>query len=152
MCKKKKIYLNIDIKGGLSGFPIFGPHYEAAQVKTGNLLHDNPQGISVPHVVICKLALILLAQAPAGVRACATVQVICLRTFSGLSQVSTAPTEVCAAAFSPLLLCRLAQLRLHALHSPFCITDLKLPRLDPVSSLLTPSIHIHTIALGYCYY
>lgn len=42
-----KIVSSYRYQGRVSGLPIFGAHYEAAQVKTGNLFHDNPQGISV---------------------------------------------------------------------------------------------------------
>lgn len=86
--------------------------------------------------MICKLALISLAQTPAGVRACATVQVLCPRKFSGLSQASTAPTEVCAAAFSLLPPCKPAQLCLCTLHSLPCSPDFGFNRLDPCSPLL----------------
>lgn len=54
--------------------------------------------------MICKLALISLAQTPAEIRACVTVHLICSRKFSGISQASMALTEACAAAFSLLSL------------------------------------------------
>lgn len=86
--------------------------------------------------MICKLALISLTQTPAGVKACATVQVLCPRYFSGLSQATTAPTEVCAAVLSLLTPCKAAQFSFHTLHSLSCSPDFRFTRLCPCPYLL----------------